>query len=122
MSEFRQDPLSRHWVIIGGERAGRPNEFVEAAVRATGISCPFCAGHEDETPTAIATYAANGKARWLVRVVPNKYPALSNGGSAPQFPALAAPLAVPLPGFGCHEVIIESPRHIASLSQLTDRE
>jgi UDPglucose--hexose-1-phosphate uridylyltransferase len=122
MSEFRQDPLSRRWVIIGGERAGRPNEFVEAAVRATGILCPFCAGHEDETPAAIATYSANGKARWLVRVVPNKYPAVSNGGPIPQLQPPASPLADSLPGFGSHEVIIESPRHVASLSQLTDRE
>ena len=27
-----------------------------------------------------------------------------------------------LPGFGQHEVIVESPRHVASLSQLTDAE
>ena len=31
MSEFRHGSLSGRWVIIGGERAGRPNEFVEAA-------------------------------------------------------------------------------------------
>ena len=40
MSEFRQDPLSRRWVIIGGERGGRPNEFVEAATRASGSDLP----------------------------------------------------------------------------------
>src|SRR5262245_26916788 len=77
MSEFRQDPMSRRWVIIGGERNGRPNEFVEAATRAKNISCPFCAGHEAETPPAITSYSANGKGHWLARVVPNKYPALS---------------------------------------------
>ena len=115
MSEFRQDPLSRRWVIIGGERAGRPNEFVEAATRASGLSCPFCAGHEADTPPAIATYGANGKGKWLVRVVPNKYPALTPEESH----AVASDSAV---GFGCHEVIIESPRHVASLSELTDAE
>jgi len=117
MSEFRQDPLSRRWVIIGGERNGRPNEFVEAATRAKDISCPFCAGHESETPPPIASYSSNGKGHWLARVVPNKYPALSasaNGNGA------ASPAA--LPGFGSHEVIIESPRHVASLSELTDPE
>jgi UDPglucose--hexose-1-phosphate uridylyltransferase len=117
MSEFRQDPMSRRWVIIGGERNGRPNEFVEAATRATGISCPFCAGHESETPPPIASYSSNGKGHWLARVVPNKYPALSaaaNGNGA------ASPSS--LPGFGSHEVIIESPRHVASLSELTDPE
>jgi UDPglucose--hexose-1-phosphate uridylyltransferase len=107
MSEFRQDPLSRRWVIIGGERGERPNEFVEAATRASGLMCPFCAGHEEETPPAIATFGANGKAKWLVRVVPNKFPAVT-----PDQPL----------GFGRHEVIIESPRHVASLSELNDAE
>src|SRR5436305_7278986 len=151
MSEFRHDLLSRRWVIIGGERGGRPNEFVEAATRATDISCPFCAGHESETPPAIASYSSNGKGKWLVRVVPNKYPAvtplpLGEGGCRRQpgegalfsvasahppvsgLPSPASPRSalspggrgdpsdgtrsVPttLPGFGSHEVIIESPR------------
>ena len=118
MSEFRQDPLSRRWVIIGGERAGRPNEFVEAATRAAGLSCPFCAGHEADTPTAIATYSANGRKKWLVRVVPNKYPAVSTDGA----PLVGAASNGCAPGFGRHEVIIESPRHVASLSELTDDE
>lgn len=114
MSEFRQDPLSRRWVIIGGERAGRPNEFVEAATRASGLTCPFCAGHEDETPAAIATYSANGKGKWIVRVVPNKYPALT--------PDPASAAANGAAGFGRHEVIVESPRHVASFSELTETE
>src|SRR5438045_2316021 len=124
MSEFRQDPLSRRWVIIGGERAGRPNEFVEAATRARGLTCPFCAGHEADTPTAIATYGANGKGKWLTRVVPNKFPAVTANDPvkppASLFSAAGDNAAVP--GFGRHEVIIESPRHVASLSELTDAE
>jgi UDPglucose--hexose-1-phosphate uridylyltransferase len=123
MSEFRHDPLSRRWVIIGGERNGRPNEFVEAATRNSGISCPFCAGHETETPPPIASYEASGRGTWLARVVPNKYPAVAScppleknrGGGINGHPKS-------LPGFGTHEVIIESPRHVASLSELTDAE
>lgn len=119
MSEFRQDPLSRRWVIIGGERGGRPNEFVEATTRAKDISCPFCAGHEGETPPALASYSSNGKGKWLVRVVPNKFPAVT-----PDINTARQELRPPgpLPGFGSHEVIIESPRHVASLSDLTDAE
>lgn len=123
MSEFRHDPLSRRWVIIGGERNGRPNEFVEAATRATGISCPFCAGHEKETPPTIASYGANGHGKWLARVVPNKYPAVAaapTAGSTSDYRINGYPAS--MPGFGTHEVIIESPRHIASLSELTDAE
>lgn len=124
MSEYRQDPLSRRWVIVGCDRAERPNEFVEAASRASGIDCPFCAGHEADTPPAVATYQANGKGKWVVRVVPNKYPAVtadqSGGTSSDPFAARAA--TGPVPGFGRHEVIIESPRHVASFGELTDRE
>src|SRR5204863_319879 len=129
MSEFRQDPLSRRWVIIGGERGGRPNEFVEATTRATGLSCPFCAGHESETPPAIASYSSNGKGKWLVRVVPNKFPAVTTqassvAGIVPTPSAFNGTRSGPttVPGFGSHEVIIESPRHVASLSELTDPE
>ena len=124
MSEYRQDPLSRRWVIVGGDRAGRPNEFVEAATRASGLNCPFCAGHEAETPPAVATYRANGKGKWLVRVVPNKYPAVTTDEleRADCQPLAAVVAGGAVPGFGRHEVIIESPRHVASFSELTDRE
>jgi UDPglucose--hexose-1-phosphate uridylyltransferase len=125
MSEYRQDPLSRRWVIIGcDERASRPNEFVEATSRDGNVSCPFCPGHEADTPPTVASYSANGKGSWLVRVVPNRYPALlADVAPCPNCQPLS-PKATPgaVPGFGRHEVIIESPRHIASLSELNDGE
>jgi UDPglucose--hexose-1-phosphate uridylyltransferase len=123
MPEYRQDPLSRRWVIIGGDRAGRPNEFVEAAVRESSLLCPFCAGNEAETPEPVATYPS-GKKAWLVRVVPNKFPALTIDKPACPTCQPLSPQAQPqpVPGFGRHEVIIESPRHVASLSELTPEE
>lgn len=120
MPEYRQDPLSRRWVIIGGDRADRPNEFVEAANRQESLPCPFCAGNEVETPEPVAIYPANRSQGWLVRVVPNKYPAVcAEVALCPPYQPLAPQLAAdPLPGFGRHEVIIESPRHVASFSEL----
>ncbi len=121
MSEIRLDPLSRRYVIIGGERALRPNEFVEAATRRRDLPCPFCVGHEAETPPAVATYGGRNDGDWLVRVVPNKFPALTPDTN----PSVANPTvngAACQPGFGAHEVIIESPEHVASLSELTDLE
>ena len=123
MSEIRLDPLSRRLVIIGGERAGRPNEFVEAATRPSGLPCPFCIGHEAETPPAVATYGNRAGSSWLVRVVPNKFPAVTADEQAAgkKWPWLndVAP-SVSAPGCGLHEVIIESPNHVASMSQLDD--
>lgn len=120
MSEFRRDPLSGRWVIIGGQRADRPNEFHEETTRCTQVSCPFCAGNEAETPPAIAAYPANLTA-WRVRVVPNMYPAVTTETSSPppQSDSLLSDCRV---GFGQHEVIIESPRHVASLTELTAEE
>ena len=125
MSEYRQDPLSRRWVIIGSDRAARPNEFIEEPVRRQPVPCPFCAGNEHETPDAVATYSAPEAQGWLVRVVPNKYPAVTiDQAVCPSCQPLGstAPRAGAMAGFGRHEVIIESPRHVASLSELTSAE
>jgi len=125
MSEYRQDPLSRRWVIIGcDERATRPNEFIEATSRQSNLTCPFCPGNEAQTPPPVASYSANGKDSWLVRVVPNKYPAvLTDTAPCPTCQPLSLSAASgAMPGFGRHEVIIESRRHVASLSELDDSE
>lgn len=127
MSEYRQDPLTGRWVIIGSQRALRPNEFVEAAVRKTKDVCPFCAGNETNTPPAIASYYTQpadprgqlkGVGLWQARVVPNRFPAVcvdtEIAGRTSDPPGFHL-----LPGFGQHEVVIESPRHVTSWSELT---
>jgi UDPglucose--hexose-1-phosphate uridylyltransferase len=125
MTEFRFEPLSRRWVIAGGERAMRPNEFVDQVEKRQDLTCPFCRGREAETPPAVAEYALPGKS-WSVRVVPNKYPAVGNGDTPPHSGiasvADASPLQTSRPGDGVHEVIIESPRHVVDLTDLTDEE
>jgi UDPglucose--hexose-1-phosphate uridylyltransferase len=123
MSQYRQDPLSRRWVIVGGDRAARPNEFIEQPVRRTDVDCPFCIGHESETPPAVAEYRASSGRGWLVRVVLNKFPAVTTDETVcPGCLPLEDAAAGNSPGFGRHEVIIESPRHVASLSELTPAE
>jgi UDPglucose--hexose-1-phosphate uridylyltransferase len=130
MSEFRQDPLSGRWAIIGSERAGRPNEFVEQAMRYSSAACPFCAGNESATPPAIVQYPSSGP--WKVRVIPNKYPAVAPDPA----PALSQRVSdrtagrarghlfpfASAPGEGVHEVIVESARHVVSLTDLTPDE
>lgn len=71
-------------------------------------SCPFCPGNEDQTPPEIFRLPP-GAARWSVRVVPNKYPALTP--DADQRVTHRQDLLCSLPGRGHHEVIIEGPRH-----------
>ncbi len=97
------------------------------------LLCPFCAGNELETPTALANYDEHGAQTddpdgWSVRVVPNKYPAFS-GCSLDATKFESQPEDVPSKGLyrtleagGFQELIIPSPRHVVSLSELTDNE
>ena len=106
-------------MIIAPERAARPTDFPVERRKAAGGFCPFCEGHEKRTPSEIAAFRSAGSAAdgpgWSVRVVPNRFPALSKGERLREkgdvlFPAMS--------GFGCHEVIIESPRHFLSTSEM----
>ena len=112
MPELRQDPLSGRWVIVAENRAARPDQFASTN-EADVAECPFCPGHEGLTPAATAVYPARstGKA-WQVRVVPNKYPAVELNATGDRGEAAV----------GIHEVIIESPAHVASLSDISDEE
>ncbi|MFV1966510.1 MAG: galactose-1-phosphate uridylyltransferase [Pirellulaceae bacterium] len=121
MSEFRRDFLSGSWVIIAEHRAGRPDDFRRSSHRRVVAPCPFCQGNECETPGAVACYpdpvASSSPTSWQVRVVPNKFPAVLFEDSGR--------VEAPGPhenhdGGGAHEVVIESPRHIVSVAELTD--
>ncbi len=123
MPQLRKDPLSDCWVIIAEGRENRPNEFERVPLRRVATRCPFCAGHEADTPPPLAVYE-NGNGRpsrdpWLVRVVPNKYPAMLSSG---QTSTVANGPYLQCDAVGAHEVIIETPRHVASLSELTETE
>jgi UDPglucose--hexose-1-phosphate uridylyltransferase len=78
--------------------------------------CPFCEGHEDQTPPEIAARrngsAPNGPG-WDVRVVPNRYPALAIEGQAER---RGLGLYDRMRGIGAHEVVIDSPQHSVDLS------
>jgi UDPglucose--hexose-1-phosphate uridylyltransferase len=85
MPSLRAHPITGEPILYAPERASRPNTF-EATD--DGARCPFCAGHENDTPPEIARVGDP----WRVRVFPNKYPAVEG-----------------------HEIIVESPSHDAGL-------
>ena len=124
MPQLRKDPVTGRWVIIAEGRAERPNDF-ETSQRQ---DCPFCEGNEDATPSEVIARREPGTepngAGWSVRVVPNKFPALEieEGGDGHPDARCRAPLYRTMPGIGVHEVIIESPRHISSTSELSESE
>lgn len=121
-NEIRKDYLLDRWVIIASERARRPTDFpITPSERIDTETCQFCPGNEKMTPPAFLLYLSsdgdikkgkdpNGERvkNWLVRCIPNLYPALS-----PRKPiALTGDeLHRRDDGVGAHEVIIESPHH-----------
>ena len=120
MSELRQDPTTKDWVIMAPERARRPQQTqkkkpVEKALPEWDESCPFCPGNEYETPDESLRIPASSKdSDWQVRVIPNRYPALSPEGDTIR--KEYGHFARTLDGFGIHEVIIESRFHNTTLA------
>ncbi|HBO46316.1 MAG TPA: galactose-1-phosphate uridylyltransferase [Planctomycetaceae bacterium] len=121
MPDLRKDPIVGRWVIVAENRAKRPHEFESRPHRRRGALCPFCEGHEGNTPDEILAYrepdSPPNREGWRVRVVPNKFPALEIAGSPNKG---CDGIYDRMEGFGTHEVIIESPRHVVSTSDLSE--
>lgn len=63
----RRNAITGEPILFAPERAERPHAFLDSKDEAR---CPFCPGHESDTPPEIARVGEP----WRVRVVPNKYP------------------------------------------------
>jgi UDPglucose--hexose-1-phosphate uridylyltransferase len=119
MPELRRDPVTGRWIIVATERARRPQDFRGEPQVASAKACPFCEGKEEGTPPEIVAIAARDRRPnapgWRVRVVPNKFPALQvEGHLEPRGNGLYDVMN----GVGAHEVIIESPHHTVSVTDL----
>jgi UDPglucose--hexose-1-phosphate uridylyltransferase len=122
MPDLRKDPIVGRWVIIAKNRAKRPHELVDGVPAwPSSAFCPFCEGQEKHTPGEIVAYRQPGTHRdrpgWRVRVVPNKFPALEIEGDLNK---RGQGLYDMMRGVGAHEVIIESPRHLRSTTDLAN--
>ncbi|MCS7224380.1 MAG: galactose-1-phosphate uridylyltransferase [Armatimonadetes bacterium] len=127
MPELRQDFATKEWVIIATERAKRPEDFVKERSEPDRLperddKCPFCPGNERMTPEetyALRNGSGPNEPGWLVRVVPNKFPALVPD-SRPY--RSRSGLYLRMKGVGFHEVVIETPRHDKCPATLTEDE
>ncbi|MHB8215401.1 MAG: galactose-1-phosphate uridylyltransferase [Candidatus Sulfotelmatobacter sp.] len=121
MPELRQNFFTKEWVIIATERAKRPEELATHRPPQTVPSfvenCPFCPGNESKTPPEVMRSPANESEPWAVRVIPNKFAALS---SEVQPTRSLQHLRRRVEGFGFHEVIIDSPDHSSAMALLPD--
>ena len=123
MPDLRKDPIVGRWVIIATDRVRRPSDFNRVRVAAKGDRfCPFCAGNESKTPPEVLAYRTSGgpnQSGWHLRVVPNKFPALRVEG---ELNRQGEGLYDRMNGVGAHEVIIETPNHMATPGALTEKE
>lgn len=104
---LRKDPFSPNWIIFSNNRNARPNDY-----RAK-IKCPFCPENEYLTPPEILSIKKNKK--WIIRVVPNKYPALTyNTENYTEHLGLYNLYHYR----GAHEVLIESPEHNKNIEDI----
>jgi UDPglucose--hexose-1-phosphate uridylyltransferase len=123
MSQLRLDPLTGRWVVMSSSRGDRPQAFQSRWLPVWADPerpCPFCPGNEEATPPALETYGPSGQ--WLVRVVPNLYPALAGDGDDPTDPLSTArgepDLFAARPARGAHELIVNAPEPVSSLLEL----
>lgn len=120
MSELRQDPTTFNWIIIARERAKRPDEFKRNRKNKNPASnfsefCPFCPGNEHMTPESLSIYGEQDK--WRIRVIMNKFPALTPEGDTKRQERNLFRYAH---GYGRHEVVIETPVHNEFIPFMSD--
>ena len=121
MPELRKDPVMGRWVIIATERARRPDQFLPLApqpARDDPAACPWCEGREAGVPPEIYAVRQAGSANqpgWTVRVVPADDPILRIEGDLDRRGHGIYDL---MNGIGAHEIIVETPQHVANLADL----
>jgi UDPglucose--hexose-1-phosphate uridylyltransferase len=117
---IRLNKATGEWVIYAPSRRKRPQELQhESHEQETEINyaqtCPFCPGREHTQELGVLEIIEPGSVGWRTRVIPNKYPALT-----PCKDTLRVPegIYVSMPGYGQHEVVIESPEHYQTIATM----
>lgn len=127
MTEIRQNKATRQWIIFAPSRSKRPEDFSrkgDGGAQADRLpeldaACPFCPGNESMLPGIKLELSEPGSDSWRTRVVPNKFPALTNDGGTQRH---SEGIYLAMPGYGQHEVIIESPLHNQDIAEMSDDE
>lgn len=117
--ELRKDPIVGRWVIIAPERLTRPQNLSGGEELSSETFDPFLEGNEKVTTPEIMAYRNSGlpdQPGWRVRVIPNKYPALTVEG---QLEKRGEGMYDKMTGIGAHEVIIECPHREVNMSRLS---
>ena len=107
MIEMRLDPTTRNWVLVGHTGG-------DSGQKAVSDGCPFCPGHEAETPPTLASIPGPDGA-WRVRAFPDRMPVFQVEG---ELAREAEGLYDRMRNVGAHEVVVETPEHATTLARL----
>ncbi len=107
MIEMRQDPTTRIWILVGESGSERTRSEAPEV-------CPFCPGHEADTPPTVAAISGPD-GHWRVRVFPDKTPVFQVEG---ELDREAEGLYDRMRNVGAHEVVVETPTHGVSMAAL----
>lgn len=125
--QFRTDVLTGQQIIVAPQRSRRPAAHLSDPPLNTLLD-PFEEGKEHETPDehfAVRTNDSvpNGPG-WLLRVVPNRYPAVApvSGQSTASCIVGDQSLFPGRPAFGEHDVVIECPDSRTRMVELSPAE
>jgi len=136
-NEMRKDYLIDRWTVIATARKRRPTDFKRTPQEGKqGEVCALEPGNEHMTPPAVLVYLPTDSGiskdtdldglrhkNWLIRCVPNLYPAFMPPREG-EWLGLERGVLARASAAGHHEVLVESPKHdnhpgVASVSQLT---
>jgi UDPglucose--hexose-1-phosphate uridylyltransferase len=130
LPELRKDYFTNKLVLVSEERARRPFErgrVRDPELRDAKEDCPFCPGHEMMTPPAELVLVSKENTLlklvdseeervpdWSVRYFSNSFPAVSPDAEVKysDYPFQGEP------AFGYHHVMVVTPDHSATFSQL----
>lgn len=124
MHEIRKDPLLNRRVLIAPDRAQRPVMLESEDVAASETFDPFLEGNESQTPGETLAFRDAGTqpngSGWRVRVIPNRFPAVSSEASAADLLPEEQTSFYPetSEGYGHHEVIVECPHYEERIERL----
>ncbi len=122
MPEMRQNRFTKEWVVIATERAKRPEELkTKREVKplpSYSPTCPFCPGNEQMSPGEVLRMNG-GDGTWRVKVLPNKFAALSREGEPTRKVERSKRT---INGVGIHDVIVETPDHSMTTALLSDEQ
>lgn len=111
--QIRLNKVTREWVIYAPSRRKRPQDFQKISqpkppVAKRESQCPFCPGNEHMSEAIVLELPNKENTFWQTRIVPNRYPALTPNEHTQRS---AEGIYLVMPGYGQHEVVIETPNH-----------